>query len=160
MGWLTQTAMAQKKSPPSLEQLQKMTARFAPTPLRVDTNSLSAGDRQALVKLLEAARILNDIFMKQLWVGNPLWYARLQLDTTPLGKARLHYFWINKGPWSDIDEYQAFLPNVPPQKPLGANFYPEDMTKQDFEHWVASLSPEEQERAKGFFTVVRWQDKK
>ena len=137
MGWLNQNAMAQKKTaPPSLEQLQKMSARFAPTPLRVDTSNLTVGDRQALVKLLEAARILNDIFMKQLWVGNPSLYARLLLDKTPLGQARLHYFWINKGPWSDIDEYRAFLPNVPAERPLGANFYPEDMTKEDFEHWL------------------------
>jgi hypothetical protein len=160
MGCLNQPAMAQKKTaPPSLEQLQRMTTRFAPTPIRVDTSSLSAGDRQALIKLLEAARILNDIFITQLWIGNSSLYARLQLDTTPLGKARLHYFWLNKGPWSDIDEYRAFLPNVPPEKPLGANFYPEDMSKQDFERWVAGLSPDEQEKAKGFFTVVRWQDK-
>ena len=96
-----------------------------PTPLRVDTSRLSPGDRQALVKLIEASRILNDVFMQQMWDGNLALYARLQKDATPLGKARLHYFWINKGPWSDLDEYKAFLPGVPPRKPLGANFYPE-----------------------------------
>ena len=37
-----------------------MTARFAPTTLRVDTSKLSAGDRQALVKLIEAGRIMNE----------------------------------------------------------------------------------------------------
>ena len=57
----------------------------------------------------------------------------------PLGKARLHYFWLNKGPWSDIDDYKAFLPGVPARKSPGANFYPEDMSKADFESWVAAL---------------------
>jgi hypothetical protein len=155
--------MAQKKAStplPSPEQLQKMAARFAPTPIRVDTGSLSSGDRQALVKLVEAARVVNDIYLKQLWSGNFALYTRLLRDSSPLGKARRHYFWINKGPWSDLDDYRAFLPGVPPQKPPGANFYPEDMRKEDFEHWVASLSPEEQERAKGFFTVIRWPDQK
>ena len=33
----------------------------------------------------------------------------------------------------------AFLPGVPEKKPLGANFYPEDMTKQEFEAWIANL---------------------
>ena len=42
-------------------------------------------------------------------------------------------FWINKGPWSDLDAHQAFMPGVPERKPLSANFYPEDMTKADFE---------------------------
>jgi hypothetical protein len=143
---------------PDLAQLEKMASRFAPTPLRVDTSKLSAGDRQALVKVIESARILNDVFMQQMWEGNLALYARLQKDTTPLGKARLHYFWINKAPWSDLDDYKAFLPGVPPRKPLGANFYPESMTKEAFESWVAQLSPKEQEQAKSFFTVIRWRE--
>jgi len=163
MGWLRPQAIAEKKAStplPSLAQLEKMAARFAPTPIRVETASLSSGDRQALLKLLEAARVVNDIYLKQLWSGNFALYTRLLRDSSPLGKARLHYFWTNKGPWSDLDEHRAFLPGVPPRKPPGANFYPEDMRKEDFERWVASLSLEEQERAKGFFTVVRWQDEK
>jgi hypothetical protein len=143
---------------PDLAQLEKMASRFAPTPLRVDTSRLSAGDRQALVKLIDAARILNDIFLQQLWDGNVALYARLQKDTTPLGKARLNYFWINKAPWSELDEYKAFLPGVPPRKPLGANFYPESMTKEAFETWVAQLPAKDQEQAKSFFTVIRWKE--
>jgi hypothetical protein len=145
-------------APPDLAQLEKMSSRFAPTPLRVDTSKLSTGDRQALVKLIEAARILNDVFMQQMWDGNLALYARLQKDATPLGKARLHYFWINKKPWSDLDEDKAFLPDVPARKPMGANFYPESMTKEAFESWVAQLSPKEQEQAKSFFTVIRWRE--
>ena len=143
---------------PDLTQLEKMASRFAPTPLRVDTSKLSAGDRQALPKMIDAARILNDIFMQQMWDGNLALYSRLQKDTTPLGKARLHYFWINKAPWSEIDEYKAFLPGVPARKPLGANFYPESMTKEAFESWLEQLPPKEQEYAKGFFTVIRWRE--
>src|SRR5580704_17696505 len=141
---------------PNQVELEKMAARFAPTPLRVDTSGLSSGDRQALVKLIQAARILNDIFLKQLWDGNTALYARLQKDSSPLGKARLNYFWINKGPWSDIDQFKAFLPDVPPTKLPGANFYPENMSKDAFERWVAQLSPKEQDDAKSFFTIIRW----
>ncbi|HYA24664.1 MAG TPA: hypothetical protein VEF05_10925 [Terriglobales bacterium] len=148
-------AAANKKSAlPDLAQLQKMAARFTPTPIRGDTSKLSSGDRQALIKMIQASRILNQIFMRQLWSGNLALYGQLPRDTTPLGKARLHYFWINKGPWSDIDESQAFIPGVPPRKPLGANFYPENMTKEVFEQWVAQLPPNEQEQARSFFTVI------
>ena len=140
---------------PGVAELESMASRFAPTPLRVDTSNLSSGDRQALVKLIEAARILNDLFMKQMWDGNLPLYAKLQKDNTALGKARLHYFWINKGPWSDIDDFKAFLPDVPPRKPLGANFYPMSMGKEAFETWVAQLPPKDQEQAKSFFTVIR-----
>src|SRR6476469_9820050 len=145
-------------SAPGLAQLKKMTARYAPTSLRVDTSKLSTGDRQALVKLIEAGRTMNDIFLVQYWSGNPALYARLQKDTTGLGKARLQYFWINKSPWSALDNFKAFLPGVPAEKPKGANFYPEDMTREEFETWVASLPKEKQEEAKGFFTVIRWKN--
>ncbi|MGB7554591.1 MAG: hypothetical protein WBM04_09460 [Candidatus Korobacteraceae bacterium] len=140
---------------PDLTQLQKMTARFAPTELNVDISSLSEGDRKALVKLVEAARIIDDIFMMQYWSGDLALYAKLQKDTTPLGKARLHYFWINKSPWSELDNNTAFIPGVPEHKLPGANFYPENMTKEQFESWVKTLAAKQQEQAKGFFTVIR-----
>lgn len=140
---------------PDTAELNHMAARFAPTEMKVDTSGLSASDKQALIKLIEAARIVNNIFMEQLWSGDLALYHKLQQEKTPLGRSRLHYFWINKSPWSEIDQHKAFLPGVPEHKPAGANFYPEDMSKQEFEAWVKTLSPKEKEQAEGFFTVVR-----
>jgi len=125
-------AVASAAVMPDLTKLKEMTARFAPVTLKYDASKLSAGDRKALPKLVDAARILNFVFMDQLWSGDRALYEKLRKDTTPLGKARFHYFWLNKGPWSDLDGHAAFLPGVPERKPLGANFYPEDMTKQEF----------------------------
>ncbi|MCL4402071.1 MAG: hypothetical protein M1436_05330, partial [Acidobacteria bacterium] len=140
---------------PDLAQLEHMMARFAPVKMQVDTSALAPGDRKALAKLIEAARVLDGIYMSQLWSGNHALYAKLKLDTTPLGKARLRYFWINKGPWSDLDAHEAFLPGVPPRKLPGANFYPEDITRAEFEAWVKTLSAPDRKRAEGFFTVIR-----
>jgi len=139
---------------PDLAQLKQMEARFAPVEIRVDTSGLSPGDRKALAKLLEAAGLIDDIFLSQLWSGNQAMYARLQKDTTPLGKARLDYFWLNKGPWSDLDDYAAFLPGAPPRKLPGANFYPENMTREEFEAWVKTLPDARRREAEGFFTVI------
>ncbi len=140
---------------PDLNQLTRMTARFAPVTLKYDTSALSAGDREALPKLVEAARVLNHLFLDQLWSGNRELYAKLLRDSTPLGKARLHYFWLNKGPWSDLDDHAAFVPDVPARKPLGANFYPPDMTREEFEAWAKALPAPAREQALGFFTVIR-----
>ncbi|MBZ5526003.1 MAG: hypothetical protein LAP21_27590 [Acidobacteriia bacterium] len=140
---------------PDQAELKKMTARFAPTPLPVDTSRLSRGDALALPKIIDAARLLNRIFINQLWSGNAALYQKLLQDNSPLGLARRHYFWINKSPWSEIDEHQVFLPDAPAKKPLGANFYPEDMTREEFEAWVKTLSPADKEKAEGFFTVIR-----
>jgi hypothetical protein len=140
---------------PDLAHLQQMSARLAPVKLKYDESSLSPGDRQALAKLVEAARVLNFTFMDQLWSGGRAWYTSLAGATDPLGKARAHYFWLNKGPWSDLDGHTAFLPGVPERKPLGANFYPEDMQREEFESWAKTLPPAQREQAEGFFTVIR-----
>jgi hypothetical protein len=145
---------------PDLNQLHQMSARFAPITLKYDASKLSGADRKALAKLVEAARVLNFLFMDQLWSGSRELYARLQKDTSPLGKARAHYFWLNKGPWSDLDAHAAFIPGVPERKPPGANFYPSDMTREEFESWVKTLAPAEHEQAIGFFSVIRRNAKK
>jgi len=140
---------------PNLADLESMKARFAPVELRVDTAQLAAGDRRALVKLIEAARIIDRLYLRQLWSGNLDLYGSLQRDTSPLGKARLEYFWINKGPWSSLDDHAAFLPGVPARKLRGANFYPEDLTRAGFEAWANTLPEAERAKAESFFSVVR-----
>ena len=140
---------------PDAAELRKMAARLAPTELKVSLSGLSSADRRALADLVRAARIVNDVFLDQMWKGNRGLAARLRADGSPLGQARYHYFWLNKSPWSEIDGYTAFLPSVPAQKPPGANFYPEDMTKEEFESWYRGLSPSDKEQSSGFYTVIR-----
>jgi hypothetical protein len=147
-------AMTLSAAAATLPELQQMMAKFAPVELKVDTSHLSTGDRAALAKLIEASRIVNRIFLRQMWAGNPALYEKLKQDTTPLGKARLDVFWLYKGPFSDLDDHKAFLAGVPARKPLGAGFYPEDMTKKQFETWSATLSPAARAEAEGFFTVI------
>jgi len=139
---------------PDLAELNRMIARFAPVELHADSSKLSPGDQKALAKLLDAARVIDDIFLEQVWSGNVALRTKLAADMSPLGKVRLHYFDLNKGPWSELDEQVAFLPGVPGKKLPGANFYPEDMTKQEFESNSWSVAKEADPR--GFFTVIRW----
>src|SRR5690349_7780588 len=140
---------------PDLTQLKQMSARFAPVTLASNSSTLSPGDQKALAKLIEAARGLNFLFMDQLWSGDRALFFQLQKDTTPLGKERVHYFWLNKGPWSDLDGHIAFIPGVPERTPPGANFYPEDMKREEFETWARTLDPAAREQADGFFTLIR-----
>jgi hypothetical protein len=66
----------------------------------------------------------------------------------------LHYFNINMGPWSELDDDSVFVPGVP-ERPAGANYYPADMTKEEFNAWVSKLPEAEKKRATGFFTTIR-----
>lgn len=140
---------------PGLEELDAMAACFAPTPLSVDFSHLSEGDRHALATLIEAGRIMNEIFRQQCWSGNDGLLEELRRDKTALGEARLRLFEIYQRPWSDLDVQRAFIPGVPDRKPLGANFYPLDMSRAEFEHWVSRLPAEEADLAKNFFTIIR-----
>ena len=44
--------------------------RFAPTTLTANTATLSPGDRKALAKIIEAAKLLDPLFLRQVWSGN------------------------------------------------------------------------------------------
>ncbi len=137
------------------EELKRMSARFAPTRLHADTSKLSAGDRKALAKLIEAAGAVDALYLQQLWSGNAALQKKLAREKSPAGKALFDYYWRNKGPWSDLDEHKAFVDGVPERKPKGANFYPSDMTREEFESWVKTLNAGDKRQAESFFTVIR-----
>jgi hypothetical protein len=139
---------------PDAATLERMTARFAPTDIGAEVSGLSPGERRILARLVEASKIVDALFLRQVWAGNEAMLVDLVKDASPLGRARLHYFLINKGPWSRLDHNEPFIPGVP-AKPLGASFYPPDASKADLERWIGSLPEPERARATGFFTVVR-----
>jgi hypothetical protein len=111
-------------------------------------------ERQVLGKLVQASRIIDAVFLRQVWAGNEAELLGLIGDRTPLGRARLHAFLVNKGPWSRLDHHAPFLPGVPP-KPAGANFYPAGATKGEIEAWLATLPADQRRQATGFFTTIR-----
>jgi len=154
-------ADAAAPTPATVTQLQAMAKRFAPVDLTADTSKLSAGDRVAIAKLIEAAKIVDTLQLRQRWSGNEALWAALQKDKTPLGHARRDYFWLNKGPWSIIDGNHSFMPAtyagiaIPAEKPAGANFYPEGASKEELEAWMNGLPAADKEQAQWFFTVIR-----
>ena len=150
------TAMAAAQQPTQLDQAkpEQMTARFAPTEITADVSKLSPNDRKVLARLVEASQIIDGVFLRQAWSGNLSVLLDLAGKQSAAGRAELHYFLINKGPWSRLDHNAPFVPGAPP-KPEGAGFYPLNSTKAEIESWIKSLPAAEQERAKGFFTVVR-----
>jgi hypothetical protein len=139
---------------PDAKQLQAQAARFGTVELAPDVTALPESERAALAKLVEAAQIMDALFLRQVWAGNETLLIALAADPSPLARARLDNFLLNKGPWSRLDHDAPFMPGVP-TKPAGANFYPEDATKEEIESWFASLPAAEQPAARGFYTTVR-----
>ncbi len=149
----------------TLAELRVMTARFAPAEIGADITSLPDGERRALAKLVEAARLMDSLFLRQVWAGNEAMLQDLARAAITKGsatadprqaeaEARLHYFLINKGPWSRLDHDRPFIPGAPP-KPESANFYPEGATKESVQRWLDTLGGEARTAASGFFTTLR-----
>jgi hypothetical protein len=158
---------------PTLAELQRMTARFAPADIGADISALPDNERAALARLVDAARITDAIFLRQAWGGNDAMLQELaRMAASPSGAARggatgprasrsaaarLHYFLINKGPWDRLDHNRPFVPGAP-AKPAEANFYPAGATKEQVQHWIDSLKGDARAAATGFFTTIRRSD--
>jgi hypothetical protein len=155
---VTQSTVPPPASAPataSASPLRGMIARFAPADIGADPRALPDNERQALAKLVDAARIMDALFLRQVWSGNEALLESLARQTVA-GEAAdtLHYLLINKGPWSRLDHNKPFVPGVP-VKPEGANFYPAGATKDDIENWLNSLPADAKQAASGFFTTIR-----
>ncbi len=89
--------------------LEQKIARFVPTEISADISKLSPGDSKALNKIIEAAQLMDPIFLRQVWSGNVEMLKKLEMDSTTAGQELLHYFRINMGPWSLLDNNALFI---------------------------------------------------
>ena len=99
---------------------------YAPFTLTADISHLSEKEKQMLPLLFEVAEIMNDIFWQQA-IGNKQNF----LKRIP-GKATKEFAIINYGPWDRLNNNKPFIPSIG-IKPSGANFYPVNMSKEEFE---------------------------
>src|SRR5471032_2702649 len=71
---------AQEAAVPDRLALEKMAARFAPTEIGADLSKLSDVDRRVLAKLVAASKIVDALFLRQVWVGNEAMLLDLARD--------------------------------------------------------------------------------
>src|SRR4051812_7184199 len=71
---------------PDAQALQKMAARFAPTEISADISKLSDSDRRVLARLVDASKIVDALFLRQVWAGNDAMLLDLVGDQSPLGR--------------------------------------------------------------------------
>lgn len=139
---------------PDAVALKRLAARLAPAELSADVTTLPASERAALIAILRAARLMDGLFMRQVWAGNDALLVALAADATPLGRERLHALLQNKGPWLRLDGDRPFLPGVG-AKPAAGTFYPAQVTKEALQAWMQGLPADARAQARGFFTTIR-----
>ncbi|KAK7325320.1 hypothetical protein VNO77_29482 [Canavalia gladiata] len=163
--------------------LQKQLNRYAPISLDAEITGLTDSDKKALAFVIKAAAVINEVFYLQSWYSNPSLrdWLKEHADQSELNKLKWSYYLINKSPWSSLDEDKAFLTTAdsavkliseatkpvkewkgleykaafPMLKPPGANFYPPDMDKTEFNLWKNDLEKDQQKEATGFFSVIK-----
>src|SRR5437867_10660745 len=121
-------------------------AQLPRTVIDYDRSLLNDNERQVIAKLIEASKLIDEIFWRQVSEENPA--LREQL---PRPSAAFDYFVIHKGPWDRLKDDEPYIGTK--KKPAGAAFYPQDMTKEEFERYLAA-HPEKKDELQWLFTIV------
>jgi hypothetical protein len=116
--------------------IQARRAQFVRQTLDAGTAGLATGDVAAVGHLVRAAGFIDEIFQRQAWQGYPAFAPRVAALAGPNAQAAKDYFRIMMGPWDRLKRFEPFLGSAP--HPPGAGFYPEDMSKAEFETWIAA----------------------
>jgi peptidase M49-like protein len=138
-------------------------SKFPRTVIDYDHSLLNQEDQKVLAVLIEASRFIDNIFWKQVSEENPALRKQLVAAAASSEKQKqaLELFDLMKGRWNRLEEDKPFIGpfGEKGKKPLGAGAYPVDMTKEEFEKWIAA-HPEDKEKFQGLFTVIRRQNEK
>jgi hypothetical protein len=114
---------------------------YAPVRLTADLSGLSASERAMIPPLVAAAKVMDQLFWYQAYGDRDALF-----EAVPEPEMR-QFAHINYGPWDRLDGNRPFVPGYGP-KPPGANFYPPDMTREEFDAW------DEPDKA-GLYSYVR-----
>src|SRR5712691_8270901 len=131
----------------SASDIPQRVTQLPRTVIDYDRSLLNDNERQVVAKLIEASKLIDEIFWRQVSEDNPA--LREQL---PRPSAAFDYLVMNKGPWDRLKDDEPFIGTK--KKPAGAAFYPEDMTKEEFERYVAAHA-DKKDALQGLFTLVR-----
>lgn len=145
----------EKNDSEEIEMLKEKIAQFVPTELKYDSGMLDEREKMVVEKLYRASKIMDEIFLDQVYSKN--YEIKKELikeasEGSEEAKLQLELFDIMFGPFDRLDHDAPFIGTE--KKPLGANFYPEDMTKEEFENYIKA-NPNDEKTFTSEFTVIR-----
>jgi len=124
LGFTACNQKAEKKA--EVSPMQKLVDQYAEVDLTTDTSVLSEKQKQMLPILFQVSDIMEELFWKDA-IGDKTEFLSKLTDPAAVAYAKINY-----GPWDRLNDNKPFLKGYG-AKPLGANFYPKDMTKEEFE---------------------------
>lgn len=125
----------------ALTPMQANLNKYVTVRLTSDLSKLSDDQKEMIKKLIEAGKIMDDLFWYEAYGDKAGLLDGIQDEDTKT------FVKINYGPWDRLDGNASFIDNIG-EKPAGANFYPVSMTKEAFE--AADLPGKD-----GLYTFIR-----
>ena len=133
----------------SASEGQGAAEKLAPIDMTADTSFLNPEEREVVNLLIQAADLMDPIYLRQVSADNP----RLREEIAKGGdKALLQRFDTFMGPWDETDEDKPFFGSA--GRPAGAGFYPADLTKEQFDQYLAA-HPDQKDALTSPYTVVK-----
>lgn len=151
-GLILITSCSKKESNKETADMEKKVKQYAVTEVKYDESLLNDNQKIVVKKLFEASKIIDEIFLKQVYSRNIEIEQKLKNSSNEEEKLIYEYFKINFGPFDRLDHNKPFYGKE--NKPEGANYYPEDITKEEFENWIKN-NPEDEKAFTSEFTVIR-----
>lgn len=130
-------------------------AKVARIQMNPDVSFLTDEERETINLLIDASDIMTDIYVDQIRAGNSGVRAEIAAGDAPNRDLLLDMYDLHLGPWDSLDEFHPFYGGE--EMPLGAGFYPEDMTRAEFETWIED-HPDDREAFTDPYTVIRRDD--
>jgi hypothetical protein len=140
---------------PAGYDLAAQRAKIARIPMSPNTAFLSAEEREVVNLLNQAAEQMSAIYLRQRSIENPTIRAEIARSAHPDKALLLDMFDLHFGPWDTLAENRPFYGGV--AQPVGAGFYPADLSKEDFERYLAD-NPGEKAALTDPYTVVHRKD--
>jgi hypothetical protein len=129
-------------------------SKIARIDMRPDTGFLNAEEREVVNYLIQAADLLNPVFLRQVSADNPAVREAIARSGRPDRAQLLDWFDFNAGPWDTLADNRPFWGERP--LPAGGGVYPADLTKEAFDSYLAA-HPDEKAALVDPYTVVKRQ---
>ena len=136
-------------------KLEEMRAQFAVVEMDADVSFLTDEERAVVNKLNQVGLLMSEIYLRQRSEMNPQWRAGIAATDDLDRDLLLELFDLHFGPWDTLDHNRPFIGET--ELPDGAAFYPADMTKEEFNAWIAA-HPEDEAAFTSGYTVIRRDD--
>ncbi|MCJ7552623.1 MAG: peptidase, partial [Ignavibacteriaceae bacterium] len=150
-GCIDQKSDDQTNYTEDIKVLREKINKFVPVDIKYDASLLNERENVVLEKLYNASKIIDEIFLSQVYSKNFEIRNSLIKMNNERAYLQVQLFNIMFGPFDRLDHDKPFIGEE--EKPLGANFYPEDMTKEEFETWIKN-NPEDEKAFTSEFTVI------